>query len=203
MVLSGPLVGTLFGEKFSTAPFYLSLLATQGLFAGIGNLSMHNLINSQGKTSVTLRLTLLVFSVGIPLSLLLISFFKIIGLIATVIISGVPSLIAGFWWIKRHFNASFDVVSSAKIYLSSGISGAITYCSLIIFNSSPLWMRLIIGATVFLLFYLVSVSLTSVMDLNDILNLREMLKEIGPILKIVNPVLKIIEKISVNRKINP
>ncbi|MEM2110559.1 MAG: oligosaccharide flippase family protein [Candidatus Bathyarchaeia archaeon] len=202
MVLSGPFVGTLFVEKFNVAPFYLSLLAIQGLFVGIGNLSINNLINSQGKTTVTLKLTLLTFSVGVSLSLLLIPFFRIIGLIVTVLIAGIPSLIIGFWWIRKHFNASIDVVSSAKIYLSSGIAGALTYYIVINLSSLPFWIGLVAGGTFIALFYMVSVSLTHAIDKNDVSNLREMLREIGPALKIINPILKIVEKISVKQKIN-
>ncbi|MEM3041219.1 MAG: oligosaccharide flippase family protein, partial [Nitrososphaerota archaeon] len=125
MVLSAPLVSTLFQDKFISAPFYLSLLAIQSLYAGIGNLSINNLIMGQGKTKVVLKLTLLTFSTGISLSLVLIPVFKVLGLLATSLTAAVPNLLVGLWWIKKHFGVSIDKVTSGKLYLASGVASAL------------------------------------------------------------------------------
>jgi len=50
MVLSTPLIGTLFANKYSSAPMYVMLLAISGLYAGVGSLSIGSLLNGQGKT---------------------------------------------------------------------------------------------------------------------------------------------------------
>jgi len=195
MVLSKPLVYTLFGEKFSYTPLYLSLLAFSGLYTGLGSLSIQNFIMGQGKTKVTFKLTLLTLSMGLPLSILLIPHFGIIGLIFTMLVAGIPNLIVGLLWIKRHYEVSIDKIPEAKIYISSGVTGSIVYM-LIYRLSFSHWITLIIGGICFLFIYLILVSLIGAVNKNDVENIREMLKELGPLLKIVNPLFKSIEKLS-------
>ncbi len=200
MVLSQPIVGTLFGNKYSSAPFYLLLLATQGLFAGIGSLSVTSLINGQGKTNVTLKLTLLNIAVGTTLGLFLIPSFGIVGLITTSLFAGFPSLIIGLWWIKKHFTASIDKSDSGKIYLSSGLTGILTYFILLNLSWLPFWISLTIGGLLFVSLYLGFVILTGALENNDILILRTIFQEMGPFTRIVQPFLEIIEKLVAVRK---
>ncbi|MDH5376662.1 MAG: flippase, partial [Candidatus Bathyarchaeota archaeon] len=103
IVLSEPLVFTLFGQKYSHAPLFLTLYAVNFLYTGLGSLSLGNFLNGQGKTKFTLKLTLLTISIGLPLSTILIPKFGITGLIATTLVAGIPSLVTGIWWIKKHF----------------------------------------------------------------------------------------------------
>jgi O-antigen/teichoic acid export membrane protein len=200
MILAQPLVGTLFGDKYSSAPFYLLILTIQGLYVGVGSLSITNLINGQGRTNVTLKLTLLTFVIGITLSLFLIPSFGIVGLIITSLISGFPSLIAGSWWIKRHFTTSIDKSASGKIYLSSGLAGISTHFILLGLSWLPFWISLTIGGLLFVSLYLGFVLFARALDNNDILSLRAMLGETGPLRRIVEPFLKIFEKPITNEK---
>ena len=116
ITLSQLAISTLFGEKYGYAPLFLTLYAVIYLYSAFGSLSLTSLINSQGRTKVSLKLTLITSAIGFPLSLLLIPKFGIIGLITTTLVSGIPSLIIGLWWIKKHFTATIDWSSSAKYY---------------------------------------------------------------------------------------
>jgi len=195
IALSQPAISTLFGEEYTYAPLYLTLLAINYLYSAFGNLSLGTLINGQGKTKFNLKLTLITAAIGFPLSLLLIPRFGIIGLIATVLTAGIPSLIIGLWYIKKHFKATIDWVSSSKILSASAFAATITY---IIISQLSLasWIRLIIGATAFLIAYTTTALLIGAVNKADIQNLKEMLNELGPISHMLKPLLDIIEKLA-------
>jgi O-antigen/teichoic acid export membrane protein len=71
MSLSQPAVSTLFGTKYSSAPFFLSLLTISFLSCAFGNLSLGNLISSQGDTRFNLYLTAVTAVIGFPLGVVL------------------------------------------------------------------------------------------------------------------------------------
>jgi O-antigen/teichoic acid export membrane protein len=194
ITLSQPAISTLFGEKYNDAPLFLALIAISYLYSAFGNLSLGNLINGQGKTKVNLLLTLVTSAIGFPLSLLLIPRFGIIGLIMTTITAGIPSLIMGLYWVKTYFGATVDWISSTKILLSSATAAAITYIALSQLSFSS-WIKLIVGATIFLFTFLTITLSTRTVNRPDINNLREMLSELGPLSHLFNFLLNIIEKL--------
>jgi len=194
ITLAQPAVSTLFGEKYGDAPLFLALLAISYLYSALGNLSLGNLINSQGETKFNLKLTLVTSAIGFPLSLILIPKFGIIGLIITTLTAGIPSLIIGLHWIKKHYSVTVDWASSTKILLSSGIAAAITYAILsqLSFNS---WIQLAIGITIFLSTFLISILITKAINKQDINNLKEMLSQLGPLSRLLNFLLNMIERL--------
>jgi O-antigen/teichoic acid export membrane protein len=195
IALSQPAVATLFAGKYAYAPTYLSLIVVTYLYSAIGNLSIGNLINSQGKTDVNLKLSLLTAAIGFPLSLLLIPKFGVTGLIVTTLVAGIPSLIISLWYVKKHFKATIEWFSSVKILLASTLAAAATY-GVISQLGIPNWSRLIIGAAIFLTTYATTTPLIGAINKTDIENLREMLKELGPLSHIFNMPLNIIEKLT-------
>ena len=59
MVLSEPIVFAVVGTEYTQAPFFLTLYSTIFLYAVLGNLSLGNFLNGQGKTEITMKLALL------------------------------------------------------------------------------------------------------------------------------------------------
>lgn len=194
MALSQPGVATIFGEKYSYAPLYLALLAIGSLYTAFGNLSVGNLIISQGRTEFNMKLTLITVAIGLPLSLVLIPRLGIIGLIVTTLIAGIPSLIVALWYVKKHYIATIDWVSSTKILSASTLSALAAY--LIVSQVSlPSWIELIIGAVTFLTTYIIVASLIGAVKRADIENIKEMIKELGPLSTLLSPPLNLIEKL--------
>lgn len=193
MVLSKPFVFALL-PNYSSAPLFLTLYVISFLYTGFGSLSLGSFLNGQGKTVITMFLNLISVAVGVPLGLLLIPTFKVVGLIVTTLIAGLPSLIIGLNWAKKHFGVSVDWISSAKIFLASGIAGAIAYVVVSVVSYSA-WIELAAGGIVFLFVYLIAILLNRAIDKNDIDNLREMLSELGPIFYLIKPLLKLVEKL--------
>ena len=147
----------------------MALLSITYLFSALGNLSIGNLINSQGDTKYNLKLSIVTVAIGFPLSFILVSQFGIIGLIVATIMVGVPSLLWSIVFIKKRYDVSIDWISSAKIIISSSIAGGLTYLvvSLLPF-SSPI--QLIIGVVVFVIVFLLAAIITRTINRNDLAN---------------------------------
>ena len=171
MVLSEPIVFAVVGTEYTQAPFFLTLYSTIFLYAVLGNLSLGNFLNGQGKTEIIMKLALLNLGLGLLLGWTLIPQFGVVGLIVSNSIAGFPSLLLGLWWIRKHFGATIDWVSSTKIFLASCIAAGATYLVLSQLNSSY-WIELIAGGISFSLVYLVAVPLIRAVDKKDVHSLR-------------------------------
>jgi len=75
MALSKPLLFTVFGERYSYAPLFLTLYAISFLYTALGNLSLGNFLSGQGKTIFNMKLTFITLAIGVPLGFLLIPRF--------------------------------------------------------------------------------------------------------------------------------
>ncbi len=195
MVLSKPLVFTLFGGEYTYAPAFLTLYAISYLYTAFGNLSLGNFLNGQGKTTVTMKLTIITLATGVPLGLMLIPRFGITGLIATMLVSGLPTLVTGLWWIRKHFGATVEWASSLKILAASATAALITQLILSQLHT-PQWVSLIVGGIIFLIAYVVTTPLIKAVNPDDIENLRQMLSELGPLSRLFTLPLDLIEKIT-------
>jgi len=195
MALSQPGVSTIFGEKYSYTPLYLALYVVTFIYTAFGYLSVENIIKSQGKTDVNMKLALITSAIGLALNIVLIPKFGILGLLATNVISGIPSLIIALWWIKKKFNATIDWVSSAKILLASTLATIITYGVISQLNLTS-WITLTIGALIFLVTYLIATPLVGAINKADIHTFREMLKGLGPLAPLFTIPLSFIERLT-------
>jgi O-antigen/teichoic acid export membrane protein len=194
MALSGPAISTLFGNKYTSAPLFLTLLAITYIYTAFGSLSVGNFINGQGKTSFNLKLSVLTAAIGFPLSIALTSQFGVIGIILTALVAGLPSLIISLQWIKKNYNLTIDLVSSVKILFSSAFAGVAAYMlqASLGFNSL---VDLIVGVATFSIVFLPSILLTRTINKTDIENLRQMTTSLGPVSRLLNPALNLIEKL--------
>jgi stage V sporulation protein B len=193
IALSGPFVYAFFGAKYADAPLFLSLLATTYLLTAFGQLSTLNLISGQGKTKFYLELAIINTVAGVVLAILLVPPFGVIGLIITLVADGVPGLVISLYWIKMHYDATVDWVSSAKILFSSGAAGALTFLVVSAVSLSD-WPKLILGLVVFAAVFLLSVIATRALRKSDIDNLRLMASGLGPLKGIINKFLSLLER---------
>jgi len=193
--LSEPAISTLFGSQYGYAPLYLALISVSYLYPALGNLSVGNLINSQGKTTTTLKLTLLTSAIGFPMSLLLIPRTGIIGLIVTTLVAGIPSLIMGLLWVNKSFHVTVDWISSVRILAASALSATITYVVISQLHITS-WIELVIGTATFAITYFISAPLIGAVTKVDIQNLKETSKGLGPLYQLLRLPLHIIEKLT-------
>ena len=194
MCLSEPAVSTLFGNTYASAPLFLALLTISYTYAAFGNLSSGNLINSQGQTQYTLKLTLLQAAIGFPMGYLLIMNFGVLGLLATSLTSGIPSLIIGLIFIKNNYGVTVEWRSSAKILASSATAAGLTYILVTQLGFSS-WLRLAIGVVFFLIVFVAAALVTRTIDRADIANMRTMTSSLGPVGGLVAALLNLIQKL--------
>jgi len=195
IVLSKPMISTLFGEKWVYAPFFLSLYVIGNLFTIFGSLSSGNLLTGLGETKILMKLSLLTLSLGIPLAFLLIPTLGIVGVILTSLSAGLPSMFCGLYWIWKRYEAKADFQSSTKIFIASAIAAITTYLSLNFLNTAE-WIRLIIGGIIFLGVYISIAPLIGAVSESDINNLRVMLSGLGIVSRLINIPLALAEKVA-------
>jgi O-antigen/teichoic acid export membrane protein len=194
IALANPVVSALFGTKYGSAPLFLALLAVNYLLTAFGQLTTVTLISGQGKTRFYLELAIINTVTGIVLAVLLVPTFRVVGLIITTIFDGVPGLAISLDWIKKHYDASVDWGSSAKILVSSAAAGALAYFA-VSFLSLSSWPKLIIGLLVFAAGFLLSLIATRALKKPDIDGLRLMASELGPISGVINKILNVLERL--------
>ncbi len=195
MALSQPGVSSLFGNKYATSPLFLALLSLTYVYTAFGSLSVYNLINGQGKTDLTLKLTLLTAAIGFPLSIVLAMQLGVMGIIIASLTCGLPSLIISLRWTKKHYDLTIDWVASVKILFSSAIAGTATYLLQTQLSFSS-WIALIIGTTAFIAVFFPLVTFTGTINRTDLENLRQMTTSIGgPVNRLLKPALNLVEKL--------
>jgi O-antigen/teichoic acid export membrane protein len=195
MVLSKPLVYSLVDTSYIDAPFYLALYCIIYLYATMGNLSTSNVLNGQGRTDLSMKMSLLTLVVGLALSVIFIIPLGVVGLLISNTLCGLPSTFLGLRWIKNFYGATVDWMSSAKIFLASCVAAVATY---LLVSQLPMnyWLQLFIGGVAFLAVYLVAAPLLNAVNKKDVHTLREMLSGLGPFSYIFNIPLQVIEKLS-------
>jgi O-antigen/teichoic acid export membrane protein len=195
MVLSKPMISTLFGEKWLYAPFFLALNVAGNLFCIFGSLSNGVLLAGVGETKLLLKLGLLALLVGIPLALLLIPLYGIVGVILGNLLTALPGIFWGLWWIWKHYKVKPDFSSSTRILIASALAALATY-SLLNFLSFSDWVNLAIGGVMFLAIYIFTGPTLGAVTLEDIHNLREMLSGLGIVSRIMDIPLILAEKVA-------
>lgn len=214
MVLSGPMVGTLFRQKYTSAPFFLTLSVISNLFVVVGTLSAGGFLPGLGETKILMKQFVVTLAIGIPLGLILIQglylqipqfllpaftisspALGVTGLIIASLISGLPSMFWVLYWIWKHYSAKADFTSSAKIFAASTIAACTAYLPTILLTTAD-WIKLVIGLAVFLAIYIIAAPLIGAINQSDINNLRIMSSGMGIITKVVKLPLDIAEKVA-------
>jgi O-antigen/teichoic acid export membrane protein len=201
MVLSSPMIGTLYGEKYVYGPFFLTIAVISNLFAAVGNLSAGSFLSGLGETRILMIQSIITLIIGLPLGFILIPAYGITGLIIAGLLAGLPSMFWVLYWIWKHYEAKADFQSSAKILAASAIAAVAAYLPTSLFNMAN-WIRLIIGLVVFLTVYVLSAPLIGAVSVTDINNLRTMFSSLGIVTKIINLPLNAAEKVALTRSAN-
>ncbi|MEM2703821.1 MAG: oligosaccharide flippase family protein, partial [Candidatus Bathyarchaeia archaeon] len=193
MTLSKQMISTLFGEKWTYAPFYLTLYVTNNLFVIFGGLIAGNLLAGVGETKTLMKLSLITLAFGVPMAYMLIPSMGIIGLIITQITAGIPSLFLGLHIIWKHYKTRVNMRETIKILIASSAAAATTFLAVNIITSAY-WIELIVGGAVFLAAYIFTASVIRAIKHEDIENLRAIFSGLGLLSKLINILLNIIER---------
>jgi len=195
MVLSKPIIATLFQEKYPSAPFFLAVAVAGNLLVAIGNLSLSGLLAGLGETKMLMKLSIPTLLISLPLAFVLVPTFGITGVILGPLLSALPSLFLGLRWAWNHYEVKADLGSSARIIAASTIATIITYFFLSLFSAFE-WIRLVTGAIIFFTVYILSAPLVGAITQSDTKNLRDMFSGFVGISRIFNTLLVLIEKVT-------
>ena len=194
IVLANPIIGTLYGNKWVEAPFFLGLLVITNLFVLIGNLSITSLLLSFGRTKLLLKTNIIFLLMAIVLGFTIIPTFGMVGVLVVPIISFIPGILILVALIYRNYRVIVDLKNSLRILIASLTALILTYVVELSINSSFL-LKLIVGTVLFVSTYVISAPLLGAINRTDIENLKIIFSGIGIKYKIVNIPLSVIEKI--------
>lgn len=199
IVLSKPLISTLYGDKYPYAPLFLSLSIVYNLLALFGWRSMGQFLPAMGETKLVMYINLLSLLISIPLAFLLVPKLGIIGIIVGVPASALVSTFLGLYIEWKRYGVKADLHSSAKILLATAFATAATYLFLTFFTAHY-WELFVAGAILFLVVYLISAPLVGAINQADLDILRAMFSSLGIVSKVLEIPFKTIEKILKMRK---
>ena len=193
MVLSAPIIGTLYGDKWLYAPFFLFLSVTSGLLRLLGNLSMTSLLNGIGETKVVMKLSIITLATGVPAALFLIPRFGIPAYILVSMYANIPAMFVSISWIWKRYRIKLDYQNSAKIFLSSTLAATTTYLFLNVITAAD-WILFTTGCILFFIIYLIVTPLIGAVNQTDIDNLRLLFSNLTVISRPLELLLKLVEK---------
>jgi len=194
IVLSKPLIGTLYGSKYSYAPPLLALAVVYNLLSLFGWRSMGQFLPAMGETKLSMKLNLFSLLISVPLAFILVPTLGIIGIIIGVPTAALPSTFIGLYLSWKRYGVKADFHASAKILLASALSAVTVYVFLVFFTATY-WVLFVVGSILFLAVYLISAPLIGAINQTDVKNLRTMFSGLGIISKLLEIPLKMIEKL--------
>jgi len=192
-VFSKPLTYLVYGAQYSTAPAYLSLLALTGLTAVLSSYIIGPYPKSVGKSVKAMKISLVNYAIYIPLALLLIPTYRVIGLIVASIIASFSSTLYGIHILRRDF--SLEIATKRNIIVLGVLSLPAVLAWLASFLPlSSIVVKFLLGLTMY------SISLMLVLPIvvkkSEILELIEITKGIRVLSFIAPKILSIILIIS-------
>jgi O-antigen/teichoic acid export membrane protein len=196
IALSSQMINILYGSDYKPAIIYVQIIMLNYFFLGLGSNVIGILLYSQKRTDIQLKRTLIYLLIGIPMGIILIPRYGVIGFLATTIIAPKLGLLYSIQWIRKNLGITPDLFSTIKIAVSAifGYTACVITLSLITFNP---WIELFLGGSALAITYLVSLILTQALtsknlsDIKQITNKNRLGKAlIGPILDLLSRVMR-------------
>jgi O-antigen/teichoic acid export membrane protein len=194
IVVSSPMTIIIYGDGYPYASLYLSLYLVLYTFEGLGGTTLSNLISGLGESRVIFYNNVIQLLVGVPLGLILIPRYQIIGLLATMIIAPRVSLIYLHIWLKKNTGFRVNWGASARIYLATAAAFIVSYVEITLLHLSG-WIALIICSASFFAVYLTALPLSGVLNLGDIHLLDEITGTLGPFAPLLKAILSFMSRL--------
>jgi len=205
MVLSKPLISTLFLNGYPNASLFLTLLVIVNLLAIFGNLSLGSFLQGLGETKMAMKLGIVTTAVGLPLGFILIPPYGVLGVIIGSSVYGIPSMVWGLYWIWKRYEAKAELHLSARIFAASVLAAIPALLIVSFLHTTALSPRalaltqLVTGLVVFLLIYILGAPLIGAVSQSDISTIRDAFSGLGIVSKIINIPLHMAEKAAQKR----
>ena len=193
IAMSPQIIEILYEDTYPQAALYMKLYLALFFFTGLGSLSNLRLLNSQHMTKTSLNINLLQNLVTLPLNIVLIPRYGVMGLLVSELLGPRVGTVYSLWAIKKKFGFAPDYKGTVKTFIPSfaGFVVAAYLFSLVSWNP---WLELFLGGFLVLVIYLVGVVVLGALSKRDVHDIRIITESIGQISGLVRPILGIIER---------
>ncbi len=178
IVLSGPLVSTLYGQDYSYAPLFVSLSALPFLYSAFGEYSIPSFLSSQRETKKSMAVGASKVALAVPLALILVPSFQVVGLIVSLVVSGLPAILLGSFWIRKLYGISIDWRQALRILACAILASTLAY-AIVTFSGLSHLLALVVGCMVLSSSFLFTAIVIGVIDSDDVYVMQSLLSEIG------------------------
>jgi len=170
---SKELVDVIYGEGFELASSYLSLYALLYLAYPLLSVAV-SYFNGTGLPKKTFLANLLIFSFILAASPMLAVAFKVMGVVAAVVLANLVGILYAMFFVVRKQGITLRGRQLVRIYLSALSSILLTILIIRELHLGGI-LALLLGGMIFLFLYLTLTAALSALDEIDYLNLRRML----------------------------
>ena len=194
IALSNNMINILYGPNYQPSILYVQILMLNFLFIGLGSNITGILLKSQKRTDINFKTTIIYIIIGIPLGLILIPKYGILGFLATTIFAPKLGLFYSIYWINKNLGITLDYPTIGKITLSTIVS----YIACIItvrLVSLNLWIELILGGIVLMITYLISILITGAINEKNLYDIKRITEKNKLGKTLAGPILKVLIKI--------
>jgi O-antigen/teichoic acid export membrane protein len=192
--VSRDLVRIFYGPEFSLAPSYLAIYILTYSYS-VFTLVLGNFFKGTGRVKTFLKATAVGFAAALPLTLALVSMWKVVGLAVSIFISDVITLAYLYREARGKLGISIGVGDPIRIFSAAAFSFAVTFLFGMKFQIALTILSLIVNGVIFVLMYMVASALMGVLRREDLTNLRLAFKG-TPFTPIINGLLALYEGIT-------
>ena len=179
MALADPMITILFQNEYPFSPHYLRVYMLMYSFIGLGMVCNTPLLNSQKRTDLILKSTILRFLVSVPLSYYAISHYGVIGLLFTYFVSTGINTLIDYYNLNRVFGFTINFQFVIKILGLSILSYAVVYGITTYLTVNP-WLELILGGILSVAIYLIGLINSKALTKQDFAYLEKLSGSFGP-----------------------
>ncbi|HIE37438.1 TPA: polysaccharide biosynthesis protein [Candidatus Geothermarchaeota archaeon] len=178
-IMSEEVIYLFYGAGFRSAPIYLVLAVAPYLFIGGGIWIINSLLNGLGETRAILKMYTLSLIISIPLYLILMQRVGVLGVLASMLIASIASLIYGLYYIDRNYNLKIRIYEVSKIYLVAGISALAIYILKNTLAITSPYLAILIYGSSYLAIYTLLLPLIGGLTINDVDRLESTFTTVG------------------------
>jgi stage V sporulation protein B len=195
VAVSNPLTRILFGANdYPYVPLYLSVYILNYAWEGLGGISLINLIRGIGESRVSFRSSILTFTTGLILALILVPRFGMVGLLITIVLESRGGWIYNTWWVKRELGFTVDWQSTFRLYLVGFIAFVAAYIVINILNIQGL-LGLTSGVLVYFIVYTIMIPLSGVIKRSDLRFLETIIGAKGAFASIIHKTFSLMDQL--------
>jgi len=116
--LSDQIIVILYGSSYSSSSIYLKIIMIDYIIIALGTYQIHYLLNSQKRTDITFRKTIIWVVTWLPLGIIFIPKYDVIGYLVTRFISLHLGIFYLIIWTYKNMEITVKIEDSTKFFIS-------------------------------------------------------------------------------------